>query len=68
MLKEKILASNVIYVSIAHKKKYVDKYLRKLEKIFKFISSLKNKNDISKFLKSKERQSELKDITNKNEK
>ena len=60
MLKEKILASNVIYVSIAHKKKYVDKYLRKLEKIFKFISSLKNKNDISKFLKSKERQSELK--------
>ena len=58
MLKENT-ASNVIYVSIAHKK-YVDKYLRKLEKIFKFISSLKNKNDISKFLKSKERQSELK--------
>ena len=59
MLKNNILASNVIYISISHKKKYVDIYLKNLEKIFRFLGSLKNKNLVSKYLLSKERYSQL---------
>ena len=38
-LKKNILASNMIYISTAHKKKHIDKYFYNLEKIFKTISS-----------------------------
>jgi hypothetical protein len=40
LLKKNILASNIIYISVAHKKKHLDKYFLNLEKIFKIISSL----------------------------
>ena len=42
MLKKGYLATNVIYVSLAHKKKIIDLYLTKLDKVFKKISEMKN--------------------------
>jgi glutamate-1-semialdehyde 2,1-aminomutase len=49
MLKNKILATNMIYINIFHNKKNIKKYIYTLEKIFFHIS---NKN-IKKILKSK---------------
>ncbi len=49
MLKENILASNTIYVSIAHKAKILQKYYKNLEQIFYKISKTnikKIKSDI----------------------
>ena len=40
MLKHKILASNIIYVSISHNDKILDYYFKKLEGVFKKISKL----------------------------
>ena len=57
MLKKKILATNCIYVSLAHKKKYVDLYLKELDKIFFKIS--KNKNDLKKIIKGPLKQKSL---------
>jgi glutamate-1-semialdehyde aminotransferase len=59
MLKNNILATNVIYISIAHKKNYVDRYLKQFDMILGRISELKNKNNLSKLIKGKERQSQL---------
>ena len=42
MLKKNYLASNVIYVSIAHTKKIIDLYLKDLDKVFQKISKIKN--------------------------
>ena len=42
MLKKGYLASNIIYVSLAHKKKIIDLYLSNLDKVFKKISKIKN--------------------------
>ena len=50
MLKNRILATNVVYVNIYHNKSNIKKYIYVLEKIFKDIS----KKDISKILTSKE--------------
>ena len=51
MLKKRILATNTIYVSTAHKKSIVDKYLLELDKIFDIISKCENHNDdIAKYL------------------
>ena len=51
MLKKRILASNTIYVSTAHTKSIVDKYLFELDKIFSMISKCENYNeDIAKYL------------------
>ena len=58
MLKNNILASNVIYISISHKK-ICGYILKKFRKIFRFLGSLKNKNLVSKYLLSKERYSQL---------
>tara|TARA_A100001015_G_scaffold307154_1_gene402593 strand:- start:55 stop:1374 length:1320 start_codon:yes stop_codon:yes gene_type:complete len=53
MLKNKILASNVIYVSIAHKKSDIEKYFYNLEKIFEKISFCENKKHrIENYLES----------------
>ena len=38
MLKKNYLASNVVYVSIAHSKKVIDRYLKELDKVFYKIS------------------------------
>ena len=50
MLKRGYLATNSIYVSTAHSEKIVIKYLKELEKIFKFISINKNKKNYIKSL------------------
>ena len=42
MLKKNILATNVIYVSLAHKRKIIKIYLNELEKVFKKIARIKN--------------------------
>ena len=49
MLKNKILATNMIYVTIYHNKKNIKKYLSILNKIFCDLS----KKDLKKILKSK---------------
>ena len=42
MLKRGILASNLIYVSLAHEEKFIDKYFDQLDSIFKVISKYEN--------------------------
>ena len=49
MIKNKILAVNMIYINIYHNKKNIKKYMKVLDKIFKDIS----KKNVKKFLKSK---------------
>jgi len=49
MLKNKILATNMIYINIFHNKANIKKYIKVLDKIFKDIS----KKNIKKILKSK---------------
>ena len=54
MLKNKFLANNMVYVSIAHTKEIIDKYLSILEKCFKLISDFEKGNkNIKNYLKSK---------------
>ena len=53
LLRKKFLASNQIYLTIHHTKKIIDKYMKHLDKIFKDISSIKNKKQIQKKLVSK---------------
>jgi len=51
MLKKKILATNTIYVSVAHNKSIIDRYFIELDKIFYIISKCENFNDdIFKYL------------------
>ena len=50
MLKEGILASNVFYISAAHKKKHFDIYFEKLDDIFYNLSSLQNSGRIDELL------------------
>tara|TARA_Y100000590_G_C15668712_1_gene995486 strand:- start:313 stop:1614 length:1302 start_codon:yes stop_codon:yes gene_type:complete len=52
MLNKKILASNLIYVNIFHKKKLIDKYIKNLDIIFKKIKYYEE-NKIKDFLKVK---------------
>ena len=54
MLKNNILASNVIYISTAHLKSHFDKYFYYLDKIFEKISYCESsKNKIDKLLETK---------------
>ena len=47
MLKKGFLASNIVYVSLAHKKNIIDKYIKELDKVFYKISKMKKpKNQI----------------------
>ena len=57
MLKKNILANNMIYVSLAHKKKIINKYINELDKIFFIISNFK---DIKSQIKIKEAHTEIK--------
>ena len=50
MLKKKILASNIIYVSLAHKAKILNEYYNHLDKIFEEISKF-DVNRIKSFIK-----------------
>ena len=49
MLKNKILATNLIYVTMLHNKKNINKYIKILDKVFLNISE----KNIKKILKSK---------------
>ena len=54
MLKKKILTSNLIYCSMAHKEKLLNKYFNILENIFSSISKIeKGQKDITDYLESK---------------
>ena len=65
MLKNNILASTQIYVSIAHEEKYIKRYKNKLDNIFKFISEFEEKKiPINKFLESKVSEVGFKRYTN----
>ena len=52
-LKKNILASNVIYLSTAHSKKIIDKYLKILNLIFKKIKFCKDQNNLNNLVKGK---------------
>ena len=53
MLKKSMLASNVVYCSIAHKEKLLNKYFEILEVIFSQINKFQEeKEDINKFLET----------------
>ena len=54
MLKNNILASNIVFVSTAHNDKILDIYFSKLKKIFKSMSRLKTKGINTSFLESDE--------------
>ena len=65
MLKKKILASNQIYVSIAHKDMHIKKYKIQLDKIFETISMCEDKKiSINKILDTKICESGFKRLTN----
>ena len=49
MLKNKILATNMIYINIFHTKKNIQKYIKILEKVFEDISQ----KNIKQILKSR---------------
>ena len=51
MLLKNILASNLVFVSISHKKK-LKKYFNTLENIFKKISKFEENLNVDKFLNS----------------
>ena len=51
MLKENILASNTVYVSLKHEDEHIQLYFEKLEKIFKLIYECENGMNIDKLLK-----------------
>tara|TARA_B100001063_G_C16740470_1_gene544498 strand:- start:221 stop:1534 length:1314 start_codon:yes stop_codon:yes gene_type:complete len=55
-LKKNILASNLMFMSTAHKKEHIDLYLYHLEKIFKIIADCENGLDIKKILKTRSSQ------------
>ena len=50
MLKNSILASNMIYFSIAHSNKDIEKYFNSLEKVFKIISECEKGRSIDNLL------------------
>jgi glutamate-1-semialdehyde 2,1-aminomutase len=53
LLKNNILASNLIFVSTEHKKKHLDKYYYYLDKVFEKISKCEDGLNINKILKTK---------------
>ena len=51
MLKRGYLTSNVIYISLMHNKKIIDKYLKNARDVFNMISEYKKGNKLKKLLK-----------------
>ena len=54
MLLNNILATNAVYPSIAHNKKVLDLYFRRLNDVFGLIKKCEDGFDVNKFLKSRE--------------
>ena len=64
MLKKGILATNTIYVSIVHTKKYLNMYAKEIDQIFFKIKKCEQKKmSINKILKSKVANSDFKRLT-----
>ena len=55
MLKRGYLASNSIYLSLAHNNKIIDDYLDNVDEVFKIISDAIKNNSLSILLETKER-------------
>ena len=53
MLKKGFLATNVIYVSIAHNKKILKKYFKELDIIFEKIKKFENGENVYNYLENK---------------
>ena len=53
MLKKNYLVSNVIFLSILHNKKFIDKYISYLDKVFKLIKKCEEGESLKKYLKHK---------------
>ena len=52
MLKKNYLSSNITYLTIYHKKKIIDNYIKNLEPLFSKIKLFEEKKDnVSKYLK-----------------
>ena len=52
MLKKGFLATTTIYISTAHTKKIIEKYLSSLDKLFKIIAKCEKGDDIYRYLES----------------
>ncbi len=63
MLKEKYLSTNLVYVSILHNKTKINKYIDKLDKVFKIIKKCENGESIKKYLKTKTCNTSFKRLT-----
>jgi len=50
MLKQRYLATNLIFINIHHTKDVVDKYIKKLDKIFSKIKKFENGLNVDKYL------------------
>jgi glutamate-1-semialdehyde 2,1-aminomutase len=59
MLKSGFLATTTIYVSIAHNKKILKKYFNCLDKLFLIIAKCENGDDIYRYLKTKESETDF---------
>ena len=53
LLKKNILAANLVYVSVAHKKDDIDRYFFEFEKVIKTIKSFEDGLDPEKFIENK---------------
>ena len=53
LLKDSILASNVIYFSTKHSQTMIDKYMISLERVFKLIAECENGRNIDQLLETK---------------
>ena len=53
MLKKNILATTTVYVSIAHSKNLINRYLKILDDLFKIISRCEKGEDIFVYLENK---------------
>ena len=50
MLKENYLSTNLVYVSILHNKNRIQKYIDRLDKVFKIIKKCEDGENIKKYL------------------
>ena len=65
MLKRGYLASNIVYISIYHEKKIIDKYIKNLDYVFKKIKLIfDNKKKILKKLNTSQTKKTFKRLKN----
>jgi glutamate-1-semialdehyde 2,1-aminomutase len=64
MLKNNILATNLVFLNVFHTKKIIDKYIIELDKVFKIIKKIEDGDNIKKYLKSKVSDNHFQRLTN----